>query len=140
MVLDVVNYVFLAVYTVEASMRVFVLRLKVFRSFWNNLDLFVVFAGYLDLGLSSQDTEGSGGPNISLLRIFRVFRLLRAVRIFQKVPELYAMLRGFISAMQTMFWGFVMIIVLLLLFAVLCVELIHPISLRIHEGDEYCQA
>jgi len=33
-----------------------------------------------------------------------------------------------------------MILVLLLLLAILCVELIHPMSLRIHQGDEYCEA
>merc|ERR1719498_2136258 len=37
-----------------------------------------------------------------------------------------------------MFWGFVMIIVLLCLFSVLCVEVVHPISLRIHKDNEYC--
>merc|ERR1719313_2059294 len=84
-------------------------------------------------------TDSLPGPSVSLLRIFRVFRLLRTVRVFQKIPELYAMLRGFLSAMQSMAWGFVMILVLLLLFSILCVELIHPISIDIHSENAYCK-
>merc|ERR1719498_2227312 len=107
-------------------------------SLWNILDLVVVVSGFLDLILLQVGSKSAFGPSTSLLRIFRVFRLLRAVRIFQEVPELHSMLRGFVSAMQSMFWGFVMIVVLLLLFSVLCVEIVHPVSLRVHRDNAYC--
>lgn len=138
--LNVLNYVFLGIYTIEVLLRCFVERLQYFQSRWNLLDSVIVFTGYMDLSVTLISSVDMPGPSTSLLRIFRVLRLLRTFRVFKKVPELYGMLRGFVSAMQSMLWGFLMLVIMLLLWAVLSVELIHPISLEVHEKEDQCLA
>ena len=61
-------------------------------------------------------------------------RLTRTVRVFRTFPELYSMVIGFVSAMASVFWGFIMIIILLIICSILCGELILPINVSLdHE-------
>jgi Ca2+-binding EF-hand superfamily protein len=64
-------------------------------------------------------------PSANALRSLRVIRVSRAVRVMVRFPELYNMIVGFASAMRAMMWGILMIGLLLLIFAILCVELLH---------------
>lgn len=129
------NLVFLFIYTLEAGCRLYVHRCRTFLSMTNNLEIAIVILGYVDLWLASM-ADGLPGPSLALLRLVRVFRLLRMVRIFQKIPELHAMVRGFFSAMASMFWGFFLIAAFLLFFSVLTVELVYPLALHIYEAEE----
>jgi len=137
-ILLIINTIFLVVYTVELLTRFYVLRLRTLASPLNCLDLFIVLIGFLDLILTLF-TSGVPGPSLSVLRMVRAVRLLRVVRVFQRIPELHAIMRGFLSAMKSMFWGFMLISAFLLFFSILTVELVHPISVRIHQDDVHCK-
>ena len=91
--------------------------------------------GFSDILLSMIDELSVSG--LQMLRVFRTARLARAARILQVIPELNAMVRGFISAMSAMLWGFVMILILLMFWAVLAVELLNHASKEVY-GDDTC--
>jgi len=132
---NILNYAFLVVYTIEALGRLYAYRTWYFFVSWNILDMCVVVSGIIDLALSSQ-LNGFG--NLQTLRVFRILRLLRTVRLLTFFPELYEMLRGFGSAMKAMLWGITIIIIMLGLWSLLAVEIVHPRNHGIEHKREYC--
>lgn len=129
-----INRAFLSVYILEAVVRLYAYRLHFFHCPWNLFDGFVVLVGIFDAVL------GSVFPNIQFLRVFRIFRLLRAIRVLSLVPELHSMIMGFTNALCAMFWGFVMIIIAILLWSILAVEVINPRNtVDYHDGNSYCE-
>jgi len=135
--LFIANMSYQGFYTLEVIIRVFVYGCSFCKSSWNLLDFTIVTLGYVDLALV-QLFSGTQlpGPGVAILRIFRIARLLRIVRILSFFPELYIMIRGFMGAMKAMFWGMFMIACLLLIWAILGVELINPVSREL-SGDGY---
>eukprot|EP00927_Polykrikos_kofoidii_P080258 TRINITY_DN7712_c0_g4_i1.p1 TRINITY_DN7712_c0_g4~~TRINITY_DN7712_c0_g4_i1.p1 ORF type:complete len:656 (+),score=94.77 TRINITY_DN7712_c0_g4_i1:32-1999(+) len=113
---------FVTVYVFEVMLGIFALHLDYFRSVWRAVDFALVMVSAVDLIISK---HGLVLPSVQLVRILRIVRISRAVRIMMRFPELRSIVRGFISAVMTMVWGFSMIVLLLLLFALLSVELIH---------------
>eukprot|EP00927_Polykrikos_kofoidii_P080257 TRINITY_DN7712_c0_g3_i1.p1 TRINITY_DN7712_c0_g3~~TRINITY_DN7712_c0_g3_i1.p1 ORF type:complete len:700 (+),score=104.46 TRINITY_DN7712_c0_g3_i1:157-2100(+) len=113
---------FQIVYSVEILLQLLALHQAFFHDKFRLLDLSIVLISWVDIGISQYDVKL---PNAQLLKILRVARLSRAVRIMMRFPELYNMIKGFVSAMMAMLWGFVMIVMLLLVFAILSVELLH---------------
>ena len=92
------------------------------------LDTFVVVFGWLDTVLEAFTRGVDGMQIVPLLRILRIARLLRALRLLKLFPELYVMIRGFLGAMKAMFWGFMLIIVLIMIWSLVIVELVHPVA------------
>lgn len=127
------NRSFLAFYTIEAALRLFVHRKRYLRDKWNVLDFFIMLFGWAD-GLlvelvSDRSDRGSIGMQmLPILRILRVARLLRTFRLLRLVPELLVMVTGFIGAMKAMLWGFLLLLILLVLWSLVIIELVHPAS------------
>jgi len=115
------NMAFLLTYSVEALLRGYAFRRLYFYDKWNYLDLFIVFAGWLQEVLGSQS-------NLAMLRVFRLARLFRSFRIFNRIRELYLLIRGFASSIKAIFFGMIMLFSMLVGFSVLMVELVHPVN------------
>jgi hypothetical protein len=137
--LEVVNDLLLTMYTLEAIMKLYAWRMEFFwMSRWNNIDFAIVIMGLFDFFISK--ILGDIIPNMSMLRMFRIVRLVRAVRILTEFKELYLMIHGFASAMMSMFWGFIMMALLLTVWSILAVEIIHPSNLEIDHSDRpWCE-
>lgn len=134
-----VDYGYLCVYTVEAIFRLMVERCHYFESKWNLFDALIVTLGFAEIVVGKIIAQ-IPGPSLSILRTFRVLRLMRAVRVIKIFPELYTMLRGFLGAMRSMFWGFVLILVLLTIWSILCVEVLNPINAKLDDhANEWCE-
>eukprot|EP00927_Polykrikos_kofoidii_P016307 TRINITY_DN17352_c0_g1_i1.p1 TRINITY_DN17352_c0_g1~~TRINITY_DN17352_c0_g1_i1.p1 ORF type:complete len:617 (+),score=81.88 TRINITY_DN17352_c0_g1_i1:96-1946(+) len=116
------DQVFLLLYTFEIFLRLLASKSSFFSRRSQVFDLAIVGFAWIE-----EFALGMGGtqlPSASVLRILRVLRLTRAVRVMVKFPELHNMVKGFASAVAAMFWGFVMILLLLVVFAILTVELL----------------
>jgi len=119
--LGIVEIAFIVVYVSECMARVYVERARFLCSSWNVVDLTTVLLGCLQLALA--DTV-----NLSLLRLSRIARVLKAVRLFISVPELYMLIGGLYSSLKAIIFGAIMLIVMILVWAVVSVEMLHPIA------------
>eukprot|EP00928_Gymnodinium_smaydae_P013687 TRINITY_DN1497_c0_g1_i4.p1 TRINITY_DN1497_c0_g1~~TRINITY_DN1497_c0_g1_i4.p1 ORF type:complete len:528 (+),score=71.59 TRINITY_DN1497_c0_g1_i4:123-1586(+) len=135
--LSCAGYAFLALYTLEAGLRIFTYRLSILKDRWAMFDIVVVFFGYLDIIIALQGDVDL--PGVAVLRVFRMARLLRMLKLFRAIPMLHCYIRGFLSAMNAMFWGFLIIMLLVVLWSVFSVEIIHPTAMIVHEEGTWCR-
>jgi len=131
------NRVLLFVYFVEAVSRLYAFRCAFFANRWNLIDSFIVFCGLVDI-IIVESAKETNLPSVQLLRVFRVLRLARAARVLEAFPELYTYLRGFAGAMKAMFWGFLVILFILLLLSIFAVELLHPRLVEFYPVEHEC--
>mmetsp|Transcript_7876 Transcript_7876/g.18829 ORF Transcript_7876/g.18829 Transcript_7876/m.18829 type:complete len:672 (+) Transcript_7876:71-2086(+) len=135
--LSVCNYIFVGFYTVESFIMLFVYRRRMCRDWWMIFDIMIVIVAWVDVIVSTLLTT-AGLQEVQLLRLFRIARLARAARIVHMSPELHAMITGIISALTTVFWGLIMVMLLLAVWAVLAVELLHGSAHRVHGNNDLC--
>eukprot|EP00931_Biecheleriopsis_adriatica_P073664 TRINITY_DN47906_c0_g1_i1.p1 TRINITY_DN47906_c0_g1~~TRINITY_DN47906_c0_g1_i1.p1 ORF type:complete len:656 (-),score=111.42 TRINITY_DN47906_c0_g1_i1:52-2019(-) len=127
------NNVLLGVYTLDVLVKLGVYRLMFFRSKWNLLDLLIVAAGYSEFLM---ELFASNTQVLSQIRMLRVARIMRVTKLFKPIPELYKLIIGFVCTMRAIFWGFIMIMILLLMFAVLAVQLTQGMGEVVFGQDE----
>lgn len=85
--LDQMNYLFVAVFSLECAMKLWVLRMAYFRSFWNRFD-FVVVVG-TDIGIVLVLLLGrKSALLIKAVRILRVCRLVRLLTQFKQAHQI----------------------------------------------------
>ncbi|BFY98489.1 hypothetical protein BsWGS_01529 [Bradybaena similaris] len=88
-ILSVENYVFTAIFVMEAGSKIFGLGKYYFLSGWNMFDLFTVVASILDLALE----------NAKGLNVLRAFRLLRVFKLAQSWPTMRLLLTIILSTL-----------------------------------------
>jgi voltage-gated sodium channel len=114
--LKVTNCLFLALYTFELSLRIYVHRRRCLTDAWDMFDGAIIVIGAI--------SEILGGllPSTGILRLFRLARLAKALRVIKLPPELYTMIHGFASALKAITMGAILMGLMLLLFAVVAIE------------------
>jgi len=123
-----VNRGLLTVYTIELVIRLYVFRLSFFTENWNRLDASVVVLGWIAMMFD-------GFLNLAFIRIVRVARLTRAMRVLRSIRELYLLINGIVSSLRTIFFGCILIFVLLMGTGILMVEWVHPVSSQMKFDD-----
>jgi len=73
--------------------------------------------------------------NLAFLRIVRIARLMRAFRVLRSIRELYLLMNGVLSSMKAMFFGSVLLFTMLVGFAIIMVEWVHPYNSEILYGS-----
>ncbi|ODN03643.1 Sodium channel protein 60E [Orchesella cincta] len=79
--LQIGNYIFMAIFTAEAIIKILALQSEYFGSGWNIFDFVIVGLSYLDFCLDYFKSGGSAGGNG--LSVIRSFRLLRVFKLAQ---------------------------------------------------------
>jgi len=123
------NYMLQGIYTVELIVRLYCHRWRFFANKMNILDFVVVLVGFLDF-------VGDAIPSLTMLRMFRIARLGHAYHLLMNVRELHLIVRGFQSAMITIFWGSFLMMMLLMIWSMLAMDIIHPYTQNI--DPDYC--
>ena len=131
--LYVLNILLNIVYTLECGIRLYVERGAFFCNKWNLIDLLTLIAGWTaSLG---QDLANIG--EFAVLRMFRLVRVVRAVRVLVSIPEFYLLITGLSSSIKAIIFGSMMLVSVIIFWAVISVELLHPITSRLefHQCD-----
>ncbi|CAK9023920.1 Voltage-dependent calcium channel type D subunit alpha-1 (DmCa1D) [Durusdinium trenchii] len=115
-------------YSLECVARLYVERSLFLQNRWNLIDLFIVLIGWAGMALTEM-------VNLNVLRIFRVIRLLRAGRLLISVPELYILLSGLTTSFKAIFFGSILLISVVFVWAIVTVEIIHPVNVEIPYMD-----
>eukprot|EP00435_Cladocopium_sp_Y103_P047846 s453_g14.t1 len=71
-------------------------------------------------------------------KIFRVLRLLRAGRLLISVPELYILVSGLTTSIKAIFFGSIMLASVVFVWAIVMVELVHPLNVEIDYTQTLC--
>merc|ERR1719362_374315 len=123
----ILNWGLLALYTLELLARVIIFQSVFPRSRWNILDAVVLGICYVEalFWILDLDVDMAQG-GLQVARIVRLGRLIRLVKVFKIFPSLYAMIRGFIGTIFTIWWGFVFILLILVIWGIIAVQFIHP--------------
>eukprot|EP00927_Polykrikos_kofoidii_P068033 TRINITY_DN63436_c0_g1_i1.p1 TRINITY_DN63436_c0_g1~~TRINITY_DN63436_c0_g1_i1.p1 ORF type:complete len:651 (+),score=109.40 TRINITY_DN63436_c0_g1_i1:36-1955(+) len=124
---------FLLLYVAELGVRVFVYRVEFLSSMSNTVDAGIILLEVAFASVLVSWEIPSAGP----LRMFRLVRLLRAVRVMRHFRELYMMSFGMAGAFKAIIWASILISVSLLIFAIIAVELLHPINVEVAATGEY---
>ena len=123
--LKVIEVIFLTLFTLELAVRL-VYR-ESLRDFvldgWNLMDGILVCIGILDLLSAALDLR-----EVTVLRILRLLKLYRLLRLLRFFKQLYLLVFGYIQAMRTLSWVFVLLTLIIYIFAILVKQLIIYIS------------
>jgi len=131
--LYILNILLNIVYTLECGIRLYVERGAFFCNKWNLIDLLTLMAGWTaSLG---KDLVNIG--EFAVLRMFRLVRVVRAVRVLVSIPEFYLLITGLSSSIKAIIFGSMMLVSVIIFWAVISVELLHPITSRLefHQCD-----
>eukprot|EP00931_Biecheleriopsis_adriatica_P102706 TRINITY_DN77645_c0_g1_i1.p1 TRINITY_DN77645_c0_g1~~TRINITY_DN77645_c0_g1_i1.p1 ORF type:complete len:582 (-),score=131.95 TRINITY_DN77645_c0_g1_i1:83-1828(-) len=128
----VTNITLLVLYFIEMVVKIIVFRKAYFRDPWNILDCSIVV---LDFSLTML-SFAPFGEAIAPLRIFRVGKVARAFRVLRQFQELEMLLRCFAAAIKSICWGMGMVMTFIVIWAVVGVQMLHPINKEIWDGRE----
>lgn len=122
-------------YVAEICARLFVWRCEFFEKNENIFDFALVSVDLvffvLDLFI------GDRLPPMAILRILRLAKLSRMTRVLNNSRELYVIMAGLGGAMRAMMWGCVLLFVVLLLWAIVATEVLHPLVVEIDANGGY---
>jgi hypothetical protein len=93
-VLDFANYIFTAIFIVEAGLKLVAFGRSYFNNSWNKFDFFVVVSSIFDLllGFVGEGSMGVLSMAPQLARVLRVLRVTRILRLAGKAEGLQAIL------------------------------------------------
>ena len=92
-VLEISNYVFIAIFSIEAAIKLIGLGIKpYFSDSYNTFDFVIVVLSFAEIAMSG------GGP----LSVLRTFRLLRVLKLTQKFQSMKVILETVASALPSM--------------------------------------
>mmetsp|Transcript_106505 Transcript_106505/g.306172 ORF Transcript_106505/g.306172 Transcript_106505/m.306172 type:complete len:730 (+) Transcript_106505:61-2250(+) len=118
--------VWLLIYVMELCLRLFAIGIRCLHDSWVKFDALLVSVGIINSWLIPLfiDTNDEGLGFLMVMRMMRLGRLARAVRLLVKFKVLWMLVRGLLSSAGTMFYTFVLLTVILYVFAAMGVELI----------------
>ncbi|XP_076859258.1 calcium channel, voltage-dependent, L type, alpha 1D subunit, a isoform X2 [Brachyhypopomus gauderio] len=137
--LETVEYVFLVVFTIETSLKIFAYGLLLHkgayvRSGWNMLDFIIVVIGMVSVVLEQMADENdkveekvgakpaakAGGFDVKALRAFRV---LRPLRLVSGVPSLQVVVNSILKALVPLLHVSLLVMFVIIIYAVIGLEL-----------------
>jgi len=123
--LNAANQALLGTYVVELIAKLYTYQLRFFHDGWNIMDFLIVGS---DIVLFLIDLVYKSLPKMTFLRVIRLVRLVRAFKAASRFKELEMILRGFVRAFNAIFWGVLLLLILLTIWSILAVQLINPIN------------
>merc|ERR1719247_1251685 len=131
------NYALIFAYAVELIVRIAIYREQFFHSWANIADMTIISVDCIVETVLAIFENTDGMPSLVILRTFRLLRLGRTHRALLMFPELNIMVLGMRGAIRTIFWGMILLFVVTVSFAILAVQLIHPVNLEVAEAGYY---
>jgi len=133
MALEIVNYIFTAIFVVEAALKLIAFGKHYFRNSWNVFDFVVVIASLIDImmGLLDQASLKFLRVGPQLARVLRVLRVSRLFRLINKFKGLQALIETITFSLPQLFNVFALLMLLFFIFSVLGTFLFREVT----EGD-----
>lgn len=114
----VVNYAFVFFFLVELLIRIYSRAgWPFFADNWNVFDFLLVVLSILDTFVLEYISGSTG--SLSALRVLRVLRVARVLRLLRFFRPLWLLVIGAVDAMRALLWAWVLISILIYIFAIL---------------------
>ena len=106
--LDIINYIFTGIFTLEAILKMISFAGNYWFDSWNVFDFFVVISSYIDIILSNVTSNSLTflrvGPQLlRVMRILRVSRLLRLVKKYKRLQDIMEIIQLCLPSMMNVF-------------------------------------
>jgi len=115
--LRVSNYIFAAIFVIEAALKFIAYGASYFASGWNKFDFFVVAASIFDVILEISGGSNGGFQNIT--RVMRVLRVARILRLAGRAKNLQAILQTITFSIPALGNVFILLMLIYFMMAVL---------------------
>lgn len=115
--LDFTEYIFTAVFIVEAVLKLVAFGKSYFESAWNKFDFFVVSASIVDLVLAALDSSALDSAK-ALPQLARVMRVLRVTRLLKFAAGLQAIIQTIMFSIPSLANVFGLLMLIFFMFAV----------------------
>ena len=79
-IIEVVNYTFAAIFTIEAIIKITAMKTSYFKESWNIFDFSIVMVTATLLGLKIFSIQVGIGSGATILRALRISRILRLIK------------------------------------------------------------
>lgn len=138
--MQVLEYAYTALFTVELILRVRVIGFRAFilpkMMLWFYLDLFVVVSSLLEIAVelvvSSDDGARSSDlasmSNVRMFRVLRVIRIVKVIRVARLLRFIRALRKLVLSiahTLRTVMWACLLLIMIIYVFALTIVQAVH---------------
>eukprot|EP00435_Cladocopium_sp_Y103_P037723 s2715_g10.t1 len=137
----------LALYTIEMCLILFVGGISVLKDWMLILDSFIILCGYTEILFNYMDMASEVASRITILRVLRMARIVRLMQLLRKsrsLKELQKLVTMMATCMKALAWSFLFCFVIMTVWAMLMVELVHPVIQEIQQekgvfdGCEQC--
>ena len=123
-VVEILNYIFMVIFTIEAIVKIIAMRSKYFRDGWNIFDFVVVLLTAIILGLSWIGPKfglevGNLGVTSTILRSLMISRIFRLVKKAEKLQIIFKALIDSVPAMASLA---LLLILLIFMYSIIGVQ------------------
>ena len=101
-VIEVINYIFMVIFTLEAVLKIIAMGKNYFKESWNIFDFTVVVMTALILGITWLGVGGNLGVTSTILRSLRIGRIFRLVKKAEKLQIIFQALLDAIPSMGSL--------------------------------------
>eukprot|EP00928_Gymnodinium_smaydae_P033121 TRINITY_DN23811_c0_g1_i1.p1 TRINITY_DN23811_c0_g1~~TRINITY_DN23811_c0_g1_i1.p1 ORF type:complete len:605 (-),score=96.22 TRINITY_DN23811_c0_g1_i1:55-1848(-) len=136
----IVEIAFSSFYLLELILKLMVFKRYFFCNLdraWNWFDLLLVVQAWIGIFMQWALSGSEGGADVTFMRLVKLVKLGKILRIFRAVrflTELRVMLMSVVNCLTVLGWAFIMLGLIMYVFAVFFVQLL---SVYVGELDEY---
>jgi hypothetical protein len=127
-----INYVFLAIFTVEAILKLYAFDIRFFRDGWNIFDLMIVIGAFIGLIINSYTDISSVGSATTVIRSFRICRIFRLMRKYKGLTVIF---QTFMITLPALINVGALLVLFVYIYAILGVNLFADIKHTFHISD-----
>lgn len=77
--LETINYIFTAIFTIEALLKIFAHGFDYFKEGWNIFDFLIVLVSYITIIISQMSSASISPKQTTIVRAFRIGRVFRLI-------------------------------------------------------------
>ena len=100
--IEMVNYIFMVIFTLEAILKITAMGRNYFKESWNIFDFTVVVLTAIILGITWLGVGGNLGVTSTILRSLRIGRIFRLVKKAKKLQIIFAALLDAVPSMGSL--------------------------------------
>lgn len=128
---------FTTIFALELAANLIAKRLEFFYDPWNVFDFILVCTALIDTLILHYIQDGAQLGILVALRIVRLSRLVRIFRLLKAFKELWLLVKGVFDAMRTLIWAWILMGLLIYIFAIFATKMIGQVDHVTPEVEEF---